>query len=167
MKKHKLTLSFLEFNSIDELNDDDRTLLLKAKDAAKNAYAPYSKFKVGAAARLANGMIIIGSNQENAVFPVGLCAERVALFSAQANYPDQPVVALAVTAIGSDSKISQPVPPCGSCRQAMIEAESRHNQPLRVIMQGEEGPIIISERMENLMPLTFAKDFLKRYTEFA
>lgn len=167
MKKHKLTLSFLEFNSIDELNDDDRTLLLKAKDAAKNAYAPYSKFKVGAAACLANGMIIIGSNQENAVFPVGLCAERVALFSAQANYPDQPVVALAVTAIGSDSKISQPVPPCGSCRQAMIEAESRHNQPLRVIMQGEEGPIIISERMENLMPLTFAKDFLKRYTEFA
>lgn len=167
MKKHELTLSFLEFNSIDELNDDDRTLLLKAKDAAKNAYAPYSKFKVGAAARLANGMIIIGSNQENAVFPVGLCAERVALFSAQANYPDQPVVALAVTAIGSDSKISQPVPPCGSCRQAMIEAESRHNQPLRVIMQGEEGPIIISERMENLMPLTFAKDFLKRYTEFA
>ena len=89
------------------------------------------------------------------------------LFSAQANYPDQPIVALAVTAIGSDSKISQPVPPCGSCRQAMIEAESRHNQPLRVIMQGEEGPIIISERMENLMPLTFAKDFLKRYTEFA
>ncbi len=167
MKKHKLTLSFLEFNSIDELNDDDRTLLLKAKEAAKNAYAPYSKFKVGAAARLANGMIIIGSNQENAVFPVGLCAERVALFSAQANYPDQPIVALAVTAIGSDSKISQPVPPCGSCRQAMIEVESRHNQPLRVIMQGEEGPIIISEKMENLMPLTFAKDFLKRYTEFA
>ncbi|MBO6056712.1 MAG: cytidine deaminase [Bacteroidales bacterium] len=167
MKKHKLTLSFLEFNSIDELNDDDRTLLLKAKEAAKNAYAPYSKFKVGAAARLANGMIIIGSNQENAVFPVGLCAERVTLFSAQANYPDQPIIALAVTAIGSDSKISQPVPPCGSCRQAMIEAESRHNQPLRVIMQGEEGPIIISERMENLMPLTFAKDFLKRYTEFA
>lgn len=167
MKKHKLTLSFLEFNSIDELNDDDRALLLKAKEAAKNAYAPYSKFKVGAAASLANGMIIIGSNQENAVFPVGLCAERVTLFSAQANYPDQPIIALAVTAIGSDSKISQPVPPCGSCRQAMIEAESRHNQPLRVIMQGEEGPIIISERMENLMPLTFAKDFLKRYTEFA
>ena len=167
MKKHKLTLSFWEFDSIDELNDDDRTLLLKAKEAAKNAYAPYSKFKVGAAARLANGMIIIGSNQENAVFPVGLCAERVTLFSAQANYPDQPIIALAVTAIGSDSKISQPVPPCGSCRQAMIEAESRHNQPLRVIMQGEEGPIIISERMENLMPLTFAKDFLKRYTEFA
>lgn len=167
MKKHNLTLSFWEFDSIDELNDDDRALLLKAKEAAKNAYAPYSKFKVGAAASLANGMIIIGSNQENAVFPVGLCAERVTLFSAQANYPDQPIIALAVTAIGSDSKISQPVPPCGSCRQAMIEAESRHNQPLRVIMQGEEGPIIVSERMENLMPLTFAKDFLKRYTEFA
>ncbi len=164
MKKHELTLSFLEFNSIDELNDDDRTLLLKAKDAAKNAYAPYSKFKVGAAARLANGMIIIGSNQENAVFPVGLCAERVALFSAQANYPDQPVVALAVTAIGSGRKILQPVPPCGSCRQAMVEAENRHNTPLRLIMQGEDGPIVISERMENLMPLIFGEDFLKKYT---
>ncbi len=165
MKKHKLTLSFLEFNSIDELNDDDRTLLLKAKEAAKNAYAPYSKFRVGAAVRLANGTVIIGNNQENAVYPVGLCAERVALFSAQANYPDQPIVALAVTAIGSDGKISQPVPPCGSCRQAMIEVESRHNQPLRVIMQGEDGPIVVSERMDNLMPLIFAEDFLKKYTE--
>ena len=166
MKKHKLTLSFLEFNSIEDLNDDDRTLLLKAKEAAKNAYAPYSKFRVGAAVRLANGTIVIGNNQENAVYPVGLCAERVALFSAQAQYPDQPVVALAVTAIGSDNKVSQPVPPCGSCRQAMVEAESRHKQPLRVIMQGEEGPIVISDKMDNLMPLTFAEDFLKKYTEF-
>ena len=165
MKKHKLTLSFLEYNSIDELNNDDRTLLLKAKEAAKNAYAPYSKFRVGAAVLLADGTIVIGSNQENAVYPVGLCAERVALFSAQANYPDQPIVALAVTAIGSDGKISQPVPPCGSCRQAMIEVESRHNQPLRVIMQGEDGPIIISEKMDNLMPLIFTEDFLKKYTE--
>ncbi|MBO4574050.1 MAG: cytidine deaminase [Bacteroidales bacterium] len=166
MKKHKITLSFLEFKSVDELNDDDRQLLLKAKEAAKNAYAPYSKFKVGAALRLANGMIVIGNNQENAVYPVGLCAERVALFSAQANYPDQPIVALAISAIGSDGKIMQPVPPCGSCRQAMIEAESRHKQPLRVIMQGEEGPIIISEKMENLMPLIFAEDFLAKYTDF-
>lgn len=165
MKKHKITLSFLEFKSIDELNDTDRDLLLKAKEAAKNAYAPYSKFKVGAAVQLANGLIIIGNNQENAVYPVGLCAERVALFSAQANYPDEPIVALAVTAIGSDGTISQPVPPCGSCRQAMIEAESRHNQPLRVIMQGEEGPVIISEKMEDLMPLTFAEDFLAKYTD--
>lgn len=164
MKKHKLTLSFLEFSSIDELNDDDRTLLLKAKESAKNAYAPYSKFRVGAAVRLANGNIVIGSNQENAVYPVGLCAERVALFSAQAQYPDQPIVALAVTAIGSDGKISQPVPPCGSCRQAMIEVESRHNTKLRVIMQGEDGPIIISEKMDDLMPLTFAEEFLEKYT---
>ena len=138
--------------------------MLKAKEAAKNAYAPYSKFRVGAAVLLANGTIVIGNNQENAVYPVGLCAERVALFSAQANYPDQPIVALAVTAIGSDGKISQPVPPCGSCRQAMIEVESRHNTPLRVIMQGEEGPIIVSEKMDNLMPLIFAEDFLKQYT---
>ena len=165
MKKHKLTLSFLEYNSIDELNEDDRILLQTAKEAAKNAYAPYSKFRVGAAVRLADGTIVIGCNQENAVYPVGLCAERVALFSAQAQYPDQPIVALAVTAIGSDGKISQPVPPCGSCRQAMIETESRHNTPLRVIMQGEEGPIIISEKMDNLMPLIFTEDFLKKYTE--
>lgn len=165
MKKHKLTLSFLEFNSIDELNDDDRTLLLKAKEAAKSAYAPYSKFRVGAAVRLADGTIVIGCNQENAVYPVGLCAERVALFSAQAQYPDQPIIALAVTAIGSDGTIAQPVPPCGSCRQVMIEVESRHNQPLRVIMQGEEGPIIVSEKMEDMMPLTFAEDFLKKYTD--
>ena len=165
MKKHKLTLSFLEYNSIDELNEDDRVLLQTAKEAAKNAYAPYSKFRVGAAVRLANGTIVIGCNQENAVYPVGLCAERVALFSAQANYPDQPIVALAISAIGSDSKITQPVPPCGSCRQAMIEAESRHKQPLRLIMQGEEGPIIISEKMEDMMPLTFAEDFLAKYTD--
>ena len=135
MKKHKLTLSFLEFNSIEELNDDDRALLLRAKEAAKSAYAPYSKFRVGAAVRLADGTVVIGNNQENAVYPVGLCAERVALFSAQANYPDQPIVALAVTAIGSDGKISQPVPPCGSCRQAMIEAESRHNHPSKNLTQ--------------------------------
>ncbi len=165
MKKHKITLSFLEFKSVDELSGDDRELLLKAKEAAKNAYAPYSKFKVGAALRLANGTIVVGNNQENAVYPVGLCAERVALFSAQANYPDQPITSLAISAIGSDNRITQPVPPCGSCRQAMVEAESRHNNKLRVIMQGEEGPVIISEKMEDLMPLTFAEDLLAKYTD--
>lgn len=166
MKKHEIKLSFLEFNSIEELDDNDRILLQKAKEAAKNAYAPYSKFRVGAAVRLANGLIVTGNNQENAVYPVGLCAERVALFSAQAQYPDQPIVAIAVTAIGSDNKVTQPVPPCGSCRQVMVETETRSRQPLRLIMQGEEGPIIISEKMDNMIPLTFADDFLKKYTYF-
>lgn len=165
MKKHKITLSFLEYDSIDEMEALDRELLLKAKEAAAKAYAPYSKFKVGAAVRLANGIIISGNNQENAVYPVGICAERVALFSAQAQYPDQAIVSLAVTAIGADEMISQPVPPCGSCRQVMVEAESRHNTPLRLIMQGEEGPIIVSEKMSDMMPFTFAEDFLRKYTK--
>lgn len=166
MKKYNITLSFQEYASPDELNDDDRDLLSRAKAAAHDAYAPYSKFKVGAAVRLADGTVVIGNNQENAVYPVGLCAERVALFSAQAQYPDQPVVALAVTAIGTDGHaVTQPVPPCGSCRQAMVETERRHNRPLRLIMQGETGPVIISEKMEDMMPLTFADDFLKKYTE--
>ena len=162
--EHNITLCLKRYDSIEELDVDDRELLECAHEAAAHAYAPYSKFKVGAAARLENGIIVKGNNQENAVFPAGLCAERVTIFSAQANYPDVPITAIAITAIGHDNIITTPVPPCGSCRQVMVETEKRYHHDIKVIMQGQEGCILVSDKMDNLLPLAFADDFLKKYT---
>ncbi|MGN0034086.1 MAG: cytidine deaminase [Candidatus Limimorpha sp.] len=162
--EQKITLCLKKYDRLEELDSDDKELLVRAREAAAKAYSPYSKFKVGAAVRLEDGTIVVGNNQENAVFPVGLCAERVAIFSAQATHPDVPITAIAVTAMGSESVISTPVPPCGSCRQVMVEAEKRFHRDLRVIMQGQEGCILVSDKMENLLPLAFADDFLKKYT---
>ena len=135
-------------------------LLEIAHESAKHAYAPYSHFKVGAAILLKNGHIISGNNQENAVFPSGMCAERVALFYAGSQFPETPISKIAITAIGTEKEVTQPVPPCGSCRQALLEYEIKFGEPIEVIMAGEKGEVFIVKSVKELLPLSFNCEFL-------
>src|ERR1043165_4643087 len=143
MKKTVIQSEFFEFDSVDELNADDKKLVAEAHASVKDAYAPYSNFHVGAAVMLENGTIIKGNNQENASYPVGLCAERVAIFSAGANYPGVKIKALAVSAKADQFHVDKPVPPCGACRQAIAEYEHRYKSKIKIIMSGETGKILI------------------------
>lgn len=145
----------------DELPTEDRILIEAAKDATNGSYAPYSGFCVGAAACLKNGTIVIGSNQENVAFPSGLCAERTTLFAANAQYPDQPVVSLAIAARNKDGFLDQPIPPCGACRQVISGVEQRYQQPIRILLYGTGGTHVI-ESIEALLPLQFADSYLNR-----
>lgn len=140
--------------SFDELRDEDRTLVSAAMDATQTSYVPYSHFRVGAAALLANGTIVTGSNQENAAYPSGLCAERTTLFYANAQYPDQPVKTLAVAARTEKDFIDSPIPPCGACRQVMLEVEKRYNNPIRILLYGREK-IYEIRSVGDLLPLSF------------
>jgi cytidine deaminase len=142
---------------MDELNSDDRELINRAIDATNNSYANYSHFYVGAAVRLANGMIIIGANQENAAFPSGLCGERTAVFAAQANYPQEPIQTLAIAAKNSEGLLKQPITPCGACRQVLIELEHRYKKDMRIILYGTEY-IYIIKSVKDLLPLSFTDD---------
>ena len=139
---------------LDELTDADRELIEHAMKASENAYAEYSHFYVGAALRLADGSIVIGANQENAAFPSGLCAERTAVFSAQANYPDQPILPLAVAARNENGFIPDPIAPCGACRQVILEIEDRYRQPVRVLLYGTHGTAVVRS-VTDLLPLSF------------
>ena len=151
-----------EFNSPEELTDKDRELLELAVSATETSYSPYSGFRVGAALRLTNGELLSGSNQENAAYPSGLCAERVVLFYAQAKYPDVGAEAIALYAISDDFRLERPVTPCGSCRQVMAEHENRYKSKIRVIMGGTNGLVQITEGIENLLPLMFMIEKLKK-----
>jgi cytidine deaminase len=162
MEKRSLSFSFLEYESIAELAAGDQDLLERAGIAAGSAYAPYSHYAVGAAIRMDNGEIYVGNNQENMAFPSGLCAERVALYSAVSCNPGIPVQTIAITAKSEQFLIDQPVPPCGSCRQAFIEYELRDRQKIRIILKGETGKILIVNGMESLLPLTFREDRLNK-----
>ena len=165
MKKDILPLQVLIFENESELQQADRDLLEQARFAAEKAYAPYSHFRVGAAVRLANGEIITGNNQENAAYPSGLCAERVALFYAHSKFPDTAIEAIAITAKGNEGIIEQPLSPCDACRQVMAESEKNSKQPMRVIMQGQKGPVMVAESMKVLLPFSFLDDYLLRYTQ--
>jgi cytidine deaminase len=145
----------------EELPQEDRNLVEAAKDATKGSYAPYSGFCVGAAACLKNGTVVIGSNQENVAYPSGLCAERTTLFAANAQYPDQPVLSLAIAARNQDGFLSQPITPCGACRQVISGVEQRFNQPIRILLYGTDGTHII-DGIEALLPLQFADSYLSR-----
>ena len=131
-------------------------LLSTAHEAAKRAYAPYSRFKVGVAVLLQNGHIISGNNQENAVYPSGMCAERVALFYAVAQFPEIPVAKIAITAIGDEIEVNEPVPPCGGCRQTLLEYEMKFGKPIEIIMAGEKGEVYIAKSASDLLPLSFS-----------
>lgn len=144
----------------EELAEEDRILVEKAKAATNGSYAPYSGFCVGSAVRLKNGTIVIGSNQENVAFPSGLCAERTALFAANAQYPDQPVVSLAIAARNKDGFTVQPIPPCGACRQVISGVEQRYNQPVRILLYGTDGTHVV-EGIDALLPLQFFDEYLK------
>ena len=150
----------LDYKSVcaEELQEEDKRLRSVAVEAAKDAYAPYSHFFVGAAVLLEDGTIVKGNNQENAAYPSGLCAERVALFSAGAIFPTIPVVALAITAM-KDGEIQQSISPCGACRQVMLETEQRYGRPLRVLLCGNDETIMVSSA-KDLLPLCFGKNSL-------
>lgn len=163
MKEYSLQLHYQVYDHPDELPLADRNLLQAATEVLTGAYAPYSAFKVGAAALLANGKVIRGSNQENVAYPSGLCAERVALFYASAQFPDENVEAIAVTALSDEFEVAEPVTPCGACRQVMAETETRHENSMRVIMRGATGRIYVAQGINNLLPLMFQADELKKY----
>ncbi len=147
------------FGQLDEFSSEDQELIRVAIEATDNSYAKYSNFKVGAAIRLSNGMIIKGANQENASFPAGLCAERTAIFAAQAQYPDLAITALAVAARNNTGILGKPVTPCGICRQVIQEIESRYSVPVRILLYGTEGVYAI-DGIDKLLPLSFIGDGL-------
>ena len=144
---------------VEELDDKDRQLVETSIEATNNSYAPYSRFYVGAAVRLDNGIIIPGCNQENAAFGVTICAERTALFAAGAQYPKAKVEAIAITARNADGLLDEPVSPCGTCRQAMVETEKRSGKKLRILLNGKNSVYII-EGIGALLPLTFSDEQL-------
>lgn len=154
-----ITFSFREYDTIEELESSDRELLKSAMEASLKAYAPYSRFMVGAAVRLASGIIVRGSNVENAAFPSGICAERNALSNASSNHPGDYPVALAIAAKSEGSLTSEPVSPCGNCRQVIAEEELRSGKSIRVILKSKNKFQII-ERGGDLLPLQFSRDNL-------
>jgi cytidine deaminase len=155
METVKLESIIQQFDSIEELNTVSKKLLLSAKEAAKKAYAPYSKFNVGCALLLENGEIILGNNQENIAYPSGLCAERTAVFYAGANFPTIPIKMLAVTAFAKSYEVNQPVMPCGACLQSISEIELRFSKPIQIILQGNSGAIYIAEGTKTFLPFQF------------
>ena len=146
---------------MEELDKKDQELVAAAIKATDNSYAKYSNFRVGAAVRLADGSVIIGANQENAAFPSGLCAERTAVFAAQAQHPDLYIDVLAIAARNANGLLGDPVTPCGSCRQVVMEIEDRYKHPVRVLLYGTKGVYCISS-MKDLMPLSFISTDLER-----
>jgi len=160
MKEQKFEFSFEVYNDIEELMEDDRLLLSEARNVTKKAYAPYSNFFVGAAAKLSNGKMVTGTNQENASFPVGICAERVLLGSASSLYPDTSIETMAISYQSQTIRSDHPISPCGMCRQALQEYEGRMQRPIRLILGGMHGKIYIIKSVSQLLPLAFTNDEL-------
>ena len=139
---------------MEELSHDDRLLVESAMKATAKSYSPYSHFCVGAALLLADGSVVTGANQENAAFPSGLCAERTAIFAAQAQHPDQPVRAIAVAARSASGYTAKPIAPCGACLQVMLEVEHRYGSAIRVLLYGTDGTYII-DSVKDMLPINF------------
>jgi cytidine deaminase len=162
MITHSLTIAYTEVSELAQLVDEDRKLLTEAWDACDSAYAPYSNFHVGAALVLANNLIFKGNNQENGAYPSGMCAERVAVFSASAIYPGVPIKSIAVVAKTKVFNLVNPVTPCGACRQVIAEYEMLSGQPIRILLQGNSEKVWILEGITNLLPLMFHGGELKK-----
>ena len=160
MKNITITTQLSVFDSAQDLPQDIQHLMEQAIAIRKKAYAPYSKFRVGAALLLDNGKVVLGSNQENAAYPSGLCAERVAIFQAGAVYPETKIVKMAITAASDTNQTKSPIPPCGACRQSIAEYEFKQEQPIEIYFMGEVGSIYKSDSLKNLLPFTFDKNFL-------
>jgi cytidine deaminase len=161
MKNDEYKFTYEVYDSIEELKEEDAWLLNEAREVTQHAYAPYSNFHVGAVAKLANGEIVAGSNQENASFPVGLCAERVLLASASSLYPKVPIESLAISYQSGMGGSDHPISPCGICRQSLQEFEMRVAHPIRLILGGMEGKIYVISRASALLPLAFTSEELK------
>ena len=159
MKHLKIEIKY-DFVCESELTAEDQELVTRAKEATKNSYANYSHFYVGAALRLENGEIIIGANQENAAFPSGLCAERTAVFAAQAQQPEQPINTLAIAARNANGFLKEPISPCGPCRQVILEVEDRYKQPVRILLYGTDGVYVI-DSVKDLLPFCFVDANMK------
>jgi len=162
MKKEKYDFAYEVYDSIDDLPEQEAWLLKEAREVTEHAYAPYSHFKVGAVAKMKNGEIVAGSNQENASFPVGLCAERVLLASASSIYPKVPIDTIAISYNSDQVPSDHPVAPCGLCRQSLQEYEIRVKKPIRLILAGMEGKIFVFEKASQLLPLGFTSDDMSR-----
>jgi cytidine deaminase len=161
MKKNEYKFSFDIYDSIEELSEGDAWLLQEAREVTEQAYAPYSHFQVGAIAKMANGEIVAGSNQENASFPVGLCAERVLLASASSLYPNMPIESIAISYQSNNGNSNHPIAPCGICRQSLQEYEMRVGHPIRLILGGMEGKVFVISQASLLLPLAFTSEELK------
>mgnify|MGYP002523004048 CR=1 FL=1 len=146
---------------LEELEGNDLMLVKAAQKATDGSWSPYSGFKVGAALLLDDGTVVTGSNQENAAYPSGLCAERTALFAAGHSYPGKAVVALAIAARNADGYTAQPITPCGACRQVLAETEQRGGKPIRFILYGTAGTMIIDGGTDTILPFCFGADSMK------
>ncbi|HAP00681.1 MAG TPA: cytidine deaminase [Bacteroidetes bacterium] len=153
--KEKIIQSIVyEFESDQQIPEAEKKLLDLAELAVNNSYAPYSEFRVGAAALLSTGEVVTGSNQENASYPIGICAERVTLSAVSATHPGKKIIALAITFRGK-KKLSEPVSPCGLCRQTLLEYEQRQESPIKIILRGEGGKVLMIKTVKDLLPLYF------------
>ena len=161
MKENKFEFNYKVYDNINELPEEQQWLLNEAREVTSNAYAPYSKFQVGAVARMANGEIVAGSNQENASFPVGLCAERVLLASVSSLFPRIPIETIAISYKSENQKSDHPISPCGICRQSLQEFEGRVKHPVTLILSGMEGQVYVIDSATRLLPLAFTSEELR------
>ncbi|MDF4223271.1 cytidine deaminase [Maribacter sp. M208] len=160
VSQKKISFDIKVYDSLSELSSGDQNLMSVAVKARKRAYAPYSSFNVGASVLLENGEIIEGNNQENASYPSGLCAERVAVFYAGSKYPGMKIKAIAITAASLNHEVNEPAAPCGNCRQAISEYEFRQQEPIKILLMGETGSVIECNSLADLLPLGFNSSFL-------
>lgn len=160
MKEQKFEFEYEVYTDTSELNTQDAELLTRARTVTRQAYAPYSNFFVGAAARLSNNEIVVGTNQENASYPVGICAERVLLGSAATLHPGEAIDTMAISYDSKEVKSDHPISPCGMCRQSLLEYETRTAQPIRLILAGQEGKIFIVKTIRFLLPFAFTSEEL-------
>ena len=162
MQKRNISISFDEYNSLDELNSQDQILCIEAKKAMSNSHSPYSGFRVGVAVQLESGRIVYGSNQENVAYPSGLCAERVALFMIGTTYPDDKILSMAITAQTAHFLIKEPVTSCGACLQVMAEYEKKQSHPINVLFYCLNGEIIRTTGIKTLLPFAFEETRLQK-----
>lgn len=157
MEQRELKLSYRAYSNTGQLPESDAQLVAEAKAALDNAYAPYSNFKVAAIILLANGKTVTGTNQENAAFPAGTCAEGIALGAASSLYPNVAIKKIAITVKSGSHVVSSPTAPCGICRQRILEYENRFNSPIEIILTGEEGEVFAINSVKDILPLNFSK----------
>lgn len=160
MNKITISTTLQVYDDINEVPEEIQALMNSAIEARHNAYAPYSKFNVGAALLLDNNEVVIGSNQENASYPSGLCAERTAVYYAGAKYPNAKILKMAITASSQNQVTDKPIPPCGACRQSIAEYEIKQNQPIEIYFMGAKGKVVKSESLSDLLPLLFDNSVL-------
>ena len=160
MKEINTGTSAFIFQDINELSDVDKNLMQAAIKASRNAYAPYSGFSVGAALLMEDDSIIIGNNQENAAYPSGMCAERVAIWKAGSSYPNKKVKKIAITAVSSNKQLDKPVGPCGACRQTLLEYEVNQKEDMEILFMGEIGNVVKANSIASLLPFSFDSSYM-------